>query len=474
LGEGANKGKQPALAEAKEPKKNTAPYKPAKSESVEKSPEAVKQLSTNNLMTLNFYQVDVREALSAIAMKREINIVTATDVSGKISVHLYQVTLGQALDAITLAGGFSYNKHDDFYYVYKPKEARDPQAEDLQMRIFRLKFAEVDKVQEILEAVPGMRMIKIHEPTKTIVVEDTPENIGRIETIINYWDRMPKQVMIEAKILEIALTDDMSLGVNWEKIIGDARIGTGGFTTATMPTSVGVSPVPATGSGAFANVITAAGTGHQFTAALDAFQTMTKVNTLSAPKILTIHGKPARVQVGGKQGYKVTTTSDGTTVAGIEFIDTGTILRITPYIDDEGNILLNVQPSINSARIEEEIPVVTSTVVSTWLLAKSGETVFIGGLIQDTNTRTRQMVPCVGSIPGLGHLFGRSSQDRGKSELVVLITPRIVNAEVKGMGQEAIEKTRKIEQGFRQEPLTPNEQFYEFLTEPIESSREGR
>lgn len=428
-------------------------FTPEALEEIEKELETENKvtLKDNQLISLNYLDVDIRKALSALAMEREINIATAKDVSGKISVHLYQVTLDEALEAITLAGGFSYHKHGYLYYVYKPKEARDPQAERLQMRIFRLKYA-VEKVQEILAAIPGIRMVKVHEPSRTIIVEDTPENIRKLETIISHWDRMPKQVMIEAKILEVTLTDDMSLGVNWEKILGDVRIGTGGLGTGTMPTPEGVSPVPSTGAGVFANIITGAGSSQQFTAALDALQAKTRVETLSTPKILAIHGKEASVQVGGKQGYRVTTVKDGVPLEDIEFIDTGTMLKITPYINDEGNVLLNVMPNIASARIEGGIPVVNTTTVSTWLLAKNRETAFIGGLIRDTKTRTRQMIPCLGSIPVLGPLFGRTVQGTGKSELVILITPYIFDAELKSLDQEAIEKTRKMEEEFKKGP----------------------
>lgn len=417
-------------------------------------------LKDNQLISLNYLDVDIRKALSALAMEHEINIATAKEVSGNISVHLYQVTLDEALEAITLAGGFSYHKHGDLYYVYKPKEARDPQAERLQMRIFRLKYA-VEKVQEVLAAIPGIRMVKVHEPSRTIIVEDTPENIRKIETIISHWDRMPKQVMIEAKILEVTLTDDMSLGVNWGKILGDVRIGTGGLGTATMPTPEGASPVPATGAGVFANIITGAGSSQQFTAALDALQTKTRVETLSTPKILAIHGKEASVQVGGKQGYRVTTVKDGVPLEDIEFIDTGTMLKITPYINDEGNVLLNVMPNIASARIEGGIPVVNTTTVSTWLLAKNRETAFIGGLIRDTKTRTRQMIPCLGSIPVLGPLFGRTVQGTGKSELVILITPYIFDAELRQTDKEAIEKTRKMEEEFKKGPPPSHKEIFD-------------
>jgi type II secretory pathway component GspD/PulD (secretin) len=431
---------------------------------IKKSSKIVEQITVDGLITLNFHEVDIRELLSAMAIKREINIVMAQDVSGKVSLHLYRVTLDDALDAICLAGGFSHIKYGTTHFIYKPKEENDPQAERLQMRIFELKYAEVDKVQEVLDAIPGKRVIKLHEPSKTVIVEDTPENIKKIETIIRFWDRKPSQVLIEAKILQIRLTDEMSMGVNWDKILGDARIGTGGFSIAVPPTEAGTSPVPDVGSGVFANMITGAGTRHEFSVAVDALQAKTQVNILSAPKLLAIHGKKAKVQVGGQQGYKVTTlTGTGLATETIEFLDIGTILDITPYIDDDGNVLLNVHPSINSVTIDAAtgVPTQKSTAVSTWLLAKSGETVFIAGLIEDTATKTREMVPCLGNAPGLGWLFRGTSRGTGKDELVVLITPEVLESERKRVDEEAIEKTNKAEEALQKPLLPPYQEFFD-------------
>jgi len=457
-------------ADKKEPhpdSASTAPAKlqnkPAQPDNEAAKPEIVTKPANNDLMSLNFVNSDIRTALSALAMEREINISTSQDVSGNISVHLYNVTLKKALDAITRAGGFSYHKNRGLYYVYKPKEPRDPEAERLYMRIFKLKYADIDKVQEILEAIPGMRTIKIHEPSKTIIVEDTPQNIAKVRNLLAHWDKRPKQVMIEAKILEVELTDDMALGVNWEKILGDVRLGTGGFSSAILPTTGSVSPVPDTGEGIFGNILTGMGTRHQFSAALDALQTQTKIDTLSTPKIIALHGETAKVQVGGQQGYKVTSVSDGIQTESIEFIDTGTILEITPYIDDDGYILLDVAPSINSARIElGGIPVVKTTTVTTRLLVKNGETAFIGGLIQDTKNKIHSKIPVLGSIPGLGVLFRRTTDNIGKSELVVLITPTILNAEQNNVEQDAIEKTKQMERDFENEPLPMRKRLSEF------------
>jgi len=97
------------------------------------TPDTIK-LAANRLMTLNFINVDIQEALSALAMQREINIITAPIVSGEISVHLYDVTLDEALNAICLAGGYSFHRRGDLYYVSKPEEGEDPEVEKLQHR----------------------------------------------------------------------------------------------------------------------------------------------------------------------------------------------------------------------------------------------------------------------------------------------------------------------------------------------------
>ena len=423
------------------------------------------QTTSDDLMSLNFFNVDIREVLSALALQREINVVAAPEVSGTISLHLFDVTLNQALEAVCSAGGFGYYKKNGMYFVAKPRDDEDAKPGDLEIRIFTLQYAEIDKIQEILSAVPDMRMVKIHEPTRTIIVEDTIENIERIASIIRYWDTMPKQVMIEAKILEIRLTDDMSLGVEWDKILGDARVATSSFSNAVnrSETNPDISPVPDTGSGIFGNYITGVGTSRQFAMALDALKTKTAVNGLSTPRVLSIHGKPARVQIGGQQGYRVTTVNDGVSQETIEFIDTGIVLDITAFIDDKETILLKVEPSITSAELEEGIPVTNTALVNTSLLVKNGETVFIGGLIQDTKLKTTEAVPVLGSIPGLNVLFGRNSRGIDKTEIVVLITPQIVTDAIETVKPETQEKFDKLKNSFKNEPLPDHKQLFEIL-----------
>jgi type II secretory pathway component GspD/PulD (secretin) len=409
----------------------------------------------------NFQDIEIRQALSALAQDQEINLIMSPEVTGKISVHLNQLILDEALRAITMAGGFTYKKQEELYYVYKPKAVSDPQSEQLQIRVFRLKFAAIDKVQEILAAIPGMRIIRVHEPSKMIMVEDTPENIAKIETVLRSWDAAPQQVLIEAQIMEITLTDDMSMGVDWQKIFGDLSIGASaaGF-AARIVTSPGTMPLTAPNLVPALSLITTAGSREQFTAALKALQVKTNVNTLSTPKILALHGKLARVQVGGRQGYKTSIVTLGVVSETVNFLDTGTILDITPYIDDSGNVLLDVKPQINSVTFDTlGNPVQKTTTVSTSMLAKNGQTIFIGGLIEDSKTVTRSIVPCIGSLPFLGLLFGQMQNTIMKSELIILITPQILGLETTSAA--ALEKIKKVGDVLKKEPLPMQKRLME-------------
>jgi len=392
------------------------------------------------LVSMNFNESDIRELLLALATKQNANIIMAQDVTGKISIHLNKVSLDEAVASIAMAGGYSYRKEKGIYFVYKTKEIRDPQFDRLQIKVFKLKFVKPDKVQDILSALPGLRTVKIHEDSKSVIVEDTPENIAKIAYVLEAWDTMPRQVLIEAQILQVTLTDTMSMGVDWKRLMGTVSVGTAGALA---------NPLLVPGANTIAQITAGVGTTGEFQAAISALQNLTKVDTLSRPKILAVHGKPARVQVGGKRGYRIVTANMGITQESIQFLDEGTTLEITPLIDNDGNIQLEVKPSIASTTIEKgvgaqsDVPNQTLQTISTTLIAKNGQTIFIGGLIQDSATTSRSMIPWLGKIPLLGWLFGQSNPSIGKTELVVLITPQVMEMEIQ---KTSAEVQKKMEQ----------------------------
>ena len=402
-------------------------------------------------LSLNFQESDIRQVLLGVAMNKNINIIMAPEVIGKITVHMASVSVDEAISSIAMAGGYVLRKDRGVYFIYKPKDRLDSQADRLQVRVFRLKFAKTDKVQEVLSAIPGIRTIKIHDDTRTVMVEDIPENIAKVEEVIEALDAPPRQVLIEAKILEVTLTDEMQFGVDWKKLMG----GSASFSTGTNFST------PATGGATF-NFQTAVGTNHEFSLALAALQSTTKVNTLSTPKILAVHGKPARVQVGGKTGYSTTVSNLGVTTQQIQFIDTGTLLDITAFVSDENNIMLNVQPQLTSAIVPSSgIPDITTTTVATSVITKSGQTVFIGGLIREQVQNTQEKIPFLSSIPLVGTLFGYSNPQVVKTELVILITPYLLQEDIDKASDEAAGRVEQRNEAYRKKPPTVSRELFE-------------
>ena len=134
---------------------NPVAAKSPKDQATPQTPLSI-QSKSDDLMSLNFSDVDIRDVLSAIALQREINVVAAPEVSGEISLHLFEVTLIQALEAVCSAGGFAFYKKNGMYFVSKPRDDEEPKPGDFEIRIFTLQYVEIDKIQEILTAVPDI------------------------------------------------------------------------------------------------------------------------------------------------------------------------------------------------------------------------------------------------------------------------------------------------------------------------------
>ena len=161
---------------------------------------------------------------------------------------------------------------------------------------------------------------------------------------------------------------------------------------------------------------------------LDALRTRDRLRTLSTPKLLALEGQEAETIIGDRLGYNVTTTIDNVTTTSTEFLESGVILRVKPSVDEQNRIFLDIHPEVSTGSVSDDgIPNQTTTEVTTTMLVESGQTVFIGGLIKRTSEQTREGVPVLGDIPVLGLLFSNRAQSSVNTELIVLITPYIVD-----------------------------------------------
>jgi len=368
-------------------------------------------------ITLSIQDADIQTVLKALARQKNLNIVSSPEVNGKVSVHLHDAPLGEALNAVIVLNGFDYARKGNILYVFKGTGgAAGADRIGREVKTYKMNYVDIDEVMKnVREILSPSAMVTVYKPDKTLIVEDTAPRLARLEKVLRLIDVPPLQVLIEAKILEIRLNDDTALGIDWNQAFEHFETSGHLLTQGLANRSEGG------GQGLFFQSVS-----NHFSLFLDALQTQNRVNTLSTPKLIALDGKEAKIIVGGKLGYFVTTATNTTVLQTVEFLEVGTQLVLTPHIMGDGNIIMEIHPEVSDGTVTAGLPSETTTEVTTTLIAKDGGTIFMGGLIRDRKEDIRNQVPGLGCIPFFGVLFGRTDNTTQKTEIIVMITPHIV------------------------------------------------
>jgi len=371
------------------------------------------------LITMAMRNTELAEVMQMLSRSERVNILLSQDVGGEVSFSLYDVPLSQAIRSIATAAGFTAEQRHGTYFIVSRDEAGDYAHSDLtEIRSFNIEYADPAQLQEMLRPyLSEYGQISVLTERKILMVEDTPEFLERLTVLIAEIDHQPKQVLIEAKILEVTLNSEDSYGIDWSDVFqsdsSSGSYGTRGFDGAGSSGS----------SGLFFEIA-----NDDLTASLSALEQNGRIQTLSTPKLLAIENQEASVIVGDRRGFQVTTTINQVTTESIEFLESGVILRVTPSVDKHGRVMMDIHPEVSTGTVDANgVPSQTTTEVTTQLLVDSGQTVFIGGLIKQTLNETRNGVPILGRLPGLGLLFSSRETTSVNTETVVMITPIVVN-----------------------------------------------
>jgi type IV pilus assembly protein PilQ len=378
------------------------------------------------LITLHARGAPLADVLEAIAEKHDLNLVAGDEVAGVVTVSLKRVSLQAALRAVLLVNGYTWHQDGDILIVSDlSQESRTPDAQrGALVRVFDFNFVaadDIDKVVQGLLSPVGKTFITASQASdkrktrEELVVQDLPEYIDRIEQYISQVDRPPRQVLVEAHILQIDLRDELRHGVNLSAL---ARVAGADVTLRT----VGLAH-PAASPAMFFGI-----DGTDLDVLVEAMRTLTDAKTLASPKVLVVNGQEAKLQVGGQLGYFMTTTTQTSSMQSVQFLDVGVVLTVTPVIAEDGNVLMTVKPEVSQGRINSQtnLPEKETTQTSTTLMLQSGQGMVIGGLIQETDQETMNKVPILGDVPVAGWLFRRRVIDQRRQELVIAIVPRIV------------------------------------------------
>lgn len=269
------------------------------------------------------------------------------------------------------------------------------------------------------------RVTVVADPnTNSLIIVGDPDAVARLQAIIDQLDRIPQQVVIETMIVEASLDSESKLGVEWSfaqaKAFGNAG------TTGTAGTGFGLQPSTGSNDG-FSYTLK----GGNLSAYLNAFKSDQKFQVLSTPRIFTSNNVQATINISQAIPYVTSTREDtsGALTYNYQFQDVGIVLTVTPQISPSGTVTMDVTQTANELQSYTSFnaPIVSQREATTTVSVKDGETVVLGGIMRKTVSTTTKKVPLLGDIPLLGQLFRSTSKSDTKTELLVLLTPRIVH-----------------------------------------------
>jgi type IV pilus secretin PilQ/predicted competence protein len=273
-----------------------------------------------------------------------------------------------------------------------------------------------------------------------LIIQDYESNLKIIDQIVEKIDIRPVQVLIEAVIVSVDLEHDRELGVNFAVVDNLANVlGTVGTGTA-LNGDVGFNPVQLlAASGKLAQSATTDAQGftsgtngtkfgfvsNNVTGFVRALETVGSTKILASPRILVLNKQRAEIQLGSRLGFQTLSQNFTSTIQQVQFLNTGTLLRLRPFVSTDGIVRMEIHPERSSGSVNNNIPNQQTAELTTNVLVPDGATLVIGGLIEDEDDFQMQGLPGLARLPVLGYLFGARQKTEGRRELVVLLTPHI-------------------------------------------------
>jgi general secretion pathway protein D len=294
------------------------------------------------------------------------------------------------------------------------------------------------EIINVLEAAGNVSVVA--EPnTNSLIITAPPEYVDMVNALIRELDQAPPQVLIEAIVAEVSLTGDRKLGFEWawteKRHFGQEN------TTGTLGTGFGLSSEDL----GFRYTVA----GASLDTLLHALVTDNKVTILSTPRIFTSNNRAAEINISTQTPYVSTVrTSDITQTFSVDYLDVGVILQVTPQISPDGTVTMQVVQEANELLGYEQFgtdvkaPTIARRSAEATIQVADGQTVILGGIIRDNSTRSVSKVPLLGDLPLLGGLFRRSTITKEKTELIVLLTPRVVRTKEEAAALTQSEKEK--------------------------------
>jgi len=422
-------------------------------------------------LSLNFQNVEVRAVLNVLADFTDLNIITSDSVGGSITLRLKDVPWDQAMDIILQTRGLDSRRNGNVIWIAPRDElaTREKLALEASQQIndleptrteaFQMNYQKAGDVAKLLSDKTQPMLSKrgsavVDARTNTLFVQDTPSRLEEVRKLLAKIDVPVRQVMIEARIVEASDTFSKNLGVRIGLIeqgpagrspglgvgvnVGAELVNTGQAMGIVQGTPVINGPglnsnLPAAGlnsfnAGALSFILFNSALTRFLNLELTALEADGKGKIISSPRVLTADQVEAIIEQGTEIPYQQATSSGATSVS---FRKANLALKVKPQITPDGNIIMTLDVNKDAPGATTPAGVQISTKhVKTEVLVENGGTVVIGGIFEQTDRTDITKVPFFGDVPGLGWLFRNNSTTSQKTELLVFVTPRIVNERV--------------------------------------------
>ena len=422
-------------------------------------------------LSLNFQNVDVRSVLQVIADFTDFNIITSDSVQGNLTLRLKDVPWDQALDIILQAKGLDMRKNGNVIWIAPGDElaareklqleakAQINDLEPLQTESFQINYHKAKEIFDFLKSKDQTMLSKrgsvvVDERSNKVFVTDVGARLQALRRLVQEIDVAPRQVLIEARIVEASKTFARDLGVRlgvggaFGRIVGytedgapvrRSTLGGGLGTTRTMagqvagvvdanPAGLNLNlPAGASNPGLLSMVLWNNNATRFLNLELSALEADGRGRVISSPRVLTANQVEASIEQGTEIPYQEASSSGATSVS---FKKAVLSLKVKPQITPDGRLQLSIEVNKDRPLYEQTllgVPPIETKNVKSEVLIENGGTVVIGGIYEEEESTGEDKVPLLGDVPVLGHLFKSQSRVSSRKELLVFITPRIVS-----------------------------------------------
>ncbi|MDH4083705.1 MAG: hypothetical protein OEW13_11175 [Nitrospira sp.] len=392
-------------------------------------------------VTLKFKNAGIKEVLEGVAKAGGLTLVFDKDVrNDPISISIQDTPFEEALLLILNSNSLFSRQISPTVTVISPDtKQKQEQYQDLMIRTFYLSTAKAKDMVLLLKSMLDSKRMHANEQLNAIVIRDQPEKLELAEKIILANDRQEPEVLFDLEVLEVNRTKNQTYGLNYPKQAGAGLIASG-FTGTLAAEAVQMTYRQLTNLGPDSYLFKL-----PTSVLLDFFKQQSDAKTLASPKIRVINNKKAEINIGDKQPILLSTTNvlpgqattgavpTTSTVTSIEFRDTGVKLTVEPSIRLGNELSLKMKVEV--IRVGDQITLQASPLIQqfkfgnrsaeTTLNMRDGETVVLGGLLQEEDRRTRVTMPWIGDLPLIGNLLSSFKTERVTTEVILTITPRI-------------------------------------------------